>query len=138
MNFLLLLDLLRRNGKSVTLLPLLGYGLTPQNCLLLLLNKLMDSCQWKTYVFSDQENDAAASRLEEEGPGFSKKEDAIDDATLVHSNHHEVHYYDFHIVYSASYRVPVLYFRGYDSGWFSSLSLWVLSSTFSNKDCLCS
>ncbi|KAG8640413.1 ubiquitin-like-conjugating enzyme ATG10 isoform X2 [Manihot esculenta] len=62
-----------------------------------------------------EENDAAASRLEEEGPGFSKKEDAIDDATLVHSNHHEVHYYDFHIVYSASYRVPVLYFRGYDS-----------------------
>ncbi|KAL9239660.1 hypothetical protein vseg_013962 [Gypsophila vaccaria] len=27
----------------------------------------------------------------------------------------EVHYYDFHIVYSNSYRMPVLYFRGYDS-----------------------
>jgi hypothetical protein len=28
----------------------------------------------------------------------------------------EAHYYDFHIVYSASYKVPVLYFRGYCSG----------------------
>ncbi|XP_025014559.1 ubiquitin-like-conjugating enzyme ATG10 isoform X2 [Ricinus communis] len=30
-------------------------------------------------------------------------------------SHHQVHYYDFHIVYSNSYRVPVLYFRGYCS-----------------------
>ncbi|KAJ8748144.1 hypothetical protein K2173_000552 [Erythroxylum novogranatense] len=38
-----------------------------------------------------------------------------DDATLVHSNksYDGAHYYDFHIVYSASYRVPALYFRGY-------------------------
>ncbi|XP_074284089.1 ubiquitin-like-conjugating enzyme ATG10 isoform X3 [Silene latifolia] len=28
---------------------------------------------------------------------------------------HEVHYYDFHILYSNSYRIPVLYFRGYCS-----------------------
>ncbi|KAF2284678.1 hypothetical protein GH714_029131 [Hevea brasiliensis] len=58
---------------------------------------------------------AEVSHLEEEETGFSEKEVAIDDATLVLSNHHEMHYYDFHIVYSASYRVPVLYFRGYYS-----------------------
>ncbi|XP_057985130.1 ubiquitin-like-conjugating enzyme ATG10 isoform X2 [Hevea brasiliensis] len=62
-----------------------------------------------------EDNGAEVSRLEEEKTSLSEKEEAIDDATLVHSNHHEVHYYDFHIVYSASYRVPVLYFRGYDS-----------------------
>ncbi|KAL8160662.1 hypothetical protein V2J09_002199 [Rumex salicifolius] len=41
-----------------------------------------------------------------------------DDATLVEASDQfggEVHYYDFHIVYSSSYRVPVLYFRGYRS-----------------------
>lgn len=41
----------------------------------------------------------------------------------VQSNRHEAHYYDFHIVYSASYRVPVLYFRAYCSGMCFSLSL---------------
>lgn len=45
----------------------------------------------------------------------SGKEDSIDNATLVLSYHYKVHYYDFHIVYSASYRVPVLYFRAYCS-----------------------
>lgn len=28
----------------------------------------------------------------------------------------EAHYYDYHIIYSASYMVPMLYFRGYSSG----------------------
>ncbi|XP_031497211.1 ubiquitin-like-conjugating enzyme ATG10 isoform X2 [Nymphaea colorata] len=28
----------------------------------------------------------------------------------------ETHLYDFHIIYSASYRVPILYFRGYNIG----------------------
>lgn len=36
---------------------------------------------------------------------------------------HEVNHYDFHIVYSASYRVPVLYFRSYRSGMFTFLSM---------------
>ncbi|KAH9617172.1 hypothetical protein KSS87_012933 [Heliosperma pusillum] len=27
----------------------------------------------------------------------------------------QVHYYDFHILYSNSYRIPLLYFRGYSS-----------------------
>ncbi|KAJ9697537.1 hypothetical protein PVL29_009385 [Vitis rotundifolia] len=33
----------------------------------------------------------------------------------VQSYSHDVRYFDFHIVYSASYRVPVLYFRTYSS-----------------------
>ncbi|XP_020107550.1 ubiquitin-like-conjugating enzyme ATG10 [Ananas comosus] len=38
-----------------------------------------------------------------------------DDATLVCGNNDDLHAYDFHIVYSYSYRVPILYFRGYRS-----------------------
>ncbi|KAM4113494.1 hypothetical protein ACJW30_05G224900 [Castanea mollissima] len=52
------------------------------------------------------------------GPGIhSHQEDPIDvdDATLVHTNPCKVHYYDLHIIYCNSYRVPVLYFRAYDS-----------------------
>ncbi|KAI4354099.1 hypothetical protein L6164_002998 [Bauhinia variegata] len=46
--------------------------------------------------------------------GRSNKEECFDYATLVCSEQpHEVIHYDFHIVYSASYRVPVLYFRAY-------------------------
>lgn len=31
----------------------------------------------------------------------------------VESSSDNVHVYDFHVVYSFSYKVPVLYFRGY-------------------------
>ncbi|XVF32020.1 hypothetical protein REPUB_Repub17cG0045400 [Reevesia pubescens] len=51
----------------------------------------------------------------EEETSCSGNEDVIDDATLVESNHHELHYYDFHIVYSNTFRVPVLYLRVYCS-----------------------
>ncbi|KAK6259672.1 hypothetical protein SCA6_014146 [Theobroma cacao] len=51
----------------------------------------------------------------EEETSCSEKEDDIDDATLVQSNHHELHYCDFHIVYSYTFRVPVLYLRSYCS-----------------------
>ncbi|KAK9115351.1 hypothetical protein Syun_022148 [Stephania yunnanensis] len=40
-------------------------------------------------------------------------EEPVDDAALDDPCAPEVHQYDFHIVYSASYRVPVLFFRGY-------------------------
>ncbi|KAL1211977.1 Ubiquitin-like-conjugating enzyme ATG10 [Cardamine amara subsp. amara] len=65
------------------------------------------------------------SSLEEKNPeedslnvetDCSEKEESIDDTILVQPLDNEAHYYDFHIVYSASYRVPVLYFRGYCSG----------------------
>ncbi|XP_052489087.1 LOW QUALITY PROTEIN: ubiquitin-like-conjugating enzyme ATG10 [Gossypium raimondii] len=51
----------------------------------------------------------------EEETHCSRNEDVLDDATLVQSNHHELHYCDFHIVYSSTFRVPVLYFRAYCS-----------------------
>ena len=34
----------------------------------------------------------------------------------VHSSRDNVHLYDFHIVYSFSYKVPVLYFQGLQGG----------------------
>ncbi|KAI7738445.1 hypothetical protein M8C21_010276 [Ambrosia artemisiifolia] len=43
-------------------------------------------------------------------------EEPFDDATLVQSNDNDGHWYDFHVVYSSSYSVPVLYFRAYSSG----------------------
>nr|XP_043637267.1 ubiquitin-like-conjugating enzyme ATG10 isoform X2 [Erigeron canadensis] len=43
-------------------------------------------------------------------------EEPFDNATLVQStSNDDGHRYDFHVVYSASYRVPVLYFRAYSS-----------------------
>ncbi|KAG7581374.1 Autophagy-related protein 3 [Arabidopsis suecica] len=45
-----------------------------------------------------------------------EKEESIDHTILVPTLENEAHYYDFHIVHSASYKVPVLYFRGYCSG----------------------
>ncbi|XP_023641136.1 ubiquitin-like-conjugating enzyme ATG10 isoform X2 [Capsella rubella] len=45
----------------------------------------------------------------------SEKEESVDHAILVQNQENEAHYYDFHLVYSASYKVPVLYFRGYCS-----------------------
>ncbi|XWS47130.1 hypothetical protein CRYUN_Cryun14cG0126500 [Craigia yunnanensis] len=51
----------------------------------------------------------------EEETSCSRDEDVIDDATLVQSNQHELHYHDFHMVYSNTFKVPVLYFRAYCS-----------------------
>lgn len=45
----------------------------------------------------------------------SENDEPIDVATLVQGNCSEVPFYDLHIVYSASYRVPVLFFRAYHS-----------------------
>uniref|UniRef100_A0A2P2JKW9 Ubiquitin-like-conjugating enzyme ATG10 n=1 Tax=Rhizophora mucronata TaxID=61149 RepID=A0A2P2JKW9_RHIMU len=58
----------------------------------------------------DSVNDASLSEDEKQ------EEEVVDNATLVQSSrYHEEHFYDFHIVYCPSYRVPVLYFRGYCS-----------------------
>ncbi|GAB2298338.1 E2-like conjugating enzyme atg10 [Dionaea muscipula] len=38
---------------------------------------------------------------------------SADSATLVQVHGLDVHYYDFHILYNSSYRVPMMYFRGY-------------------------
>ncbi|XP_062081366.1 ubiquitin-like-conjugating enzyme ATG10 [Humulus lupulus] len=63
-----------------------------------------------------QENlDELTSQSRKEEFTFSEEEEFVDNATLVESSNSVggVHSYDFHIVYSASYRVPVLYFRAY-------------------------
>ncbi|KAL8146730.1 ubiquitin-like-conjugating enzyme ATG10 [Apium graveolens] len=57
--------------------------------------------------------DEASTDKSKEETCFHNEDDPIDNATLVQSSDGEAHYFDFHIVYSNSYRVPVLYFRGY-------------------------
>ncbi|XP_021907198.1 ubiquitin-like-conjugating enzyme ATG10 [Carica papaya] len=64
---------------------------------------------------SSKEGHDEGSHIGKEGTECSKDEELIDKATLIQSDHHEAHYYDFHIVYSTSYRVPVLYLRAYYS-----------------------
>ncbi|KAL6576305.1 E2-like conjugating enzyme atg10 [Orobanche hederae] len=41
------------------------------------------------------------------------EDEIVDTAVLVHNDGRGVHHYDFHAVYSTSYRVPVLYFRAF-------------------------
>ncbi|XP_044503469.1 ubiquitin-like-conjugating enzyme ATG10 isoform X2 [Mangifera indica] len=60
-----------------------------------------------------EEDHGDESQVGEDHNSCSQGEEPVDSATLVESCDHETHYYDFHIVYSASYRVPVLYFRSY-------------------------
>ncbi|KAF5815573.1 hypothetical protein HanXRQr2_Chr03g0124571 [Helianthus annuus] len=50
-------------------------------------------------------------------------EEPVDNATLVQITSDDGHQYDFHIVYSLSYNVPVLYFRAHSSGMSISTSL---------------
>ncbi|XP_068665057.1 ubiquitin-like-conjugating enzyme ATG10 isoform X2 [Aristolochia californica] len=47
---------------------------------------------------------------------FCGEEDAIDNVMLAENCDQETCIYDFHIVYSSSYRVPVLYFYAYRNG----------------------
>lgn len=51
----------------------------------------------------------------EEELSCSQEDDFIDGATIVQNHYDASHHYDFHVVYSASYRVPVLYFHAYCS-----------------------
>ncbi|XP_027150319.1 ubiquitin-like-conjugating enzyme ATG10 isoform X1 [Coffea eugenioides] len=44
-----------------------------------------------------------------------QEDDFIDGATMLQNHDDASHHYDFHVVYNASYRVPVLYFRAYCS-----------------------
>ncbi|CAA0838169.1 Ubiquitin-like-conjugating enzyme ATG10 [Striga hermonthica] len=41
------------------------------------------------------------------------EDEAVDAAVVVHNGGPGIHCYDLHVVYSASYRVPMLYFRAY-------------------------
>ncbi|XP_059450015.1 ubiquitin-like-conjugating enzyme ATG10 isoform X5 [Corylus avellana] len=64
--------------------------------------------------YAQEEHDEISCPQKEE-TSCSEKEELIDIATLVQSNCSKVPYYDLHIIYSASYRVPVLFFRAYYS-----------------------
>ncbi|KAK7386222.1 hypothetical protein VNO78_26283 [Psophocarpus tetragonolobus] len=63
---------------------------------------------------SEEKEESNTSLTQKEESNISQGEESLDHATLVCSEH-EVNHYDFHIIYSASYRVPVLYFRSYHS-----------------------
>ncbi|GMN50179.1 hypothetical protein TIFTF001_019331 [Ficus carica] len=60
-----------------------------------------------------QEDSCEVTQVEKEETTFFEEDEAVDTATLVESIEVGVHNYDFHIAYSASYRVPVLFFRAY-------------------------
>ncbi|KAL0369892.1 UNVERIFIED_CONTAM: Ubiquitin-like-conjugating enzyme ATG10 [Sesamum angustifolium] len=45
----------------------------------------------------------------------AEEDELIDAAVIIQNDGAGAHHYDFHVVYSASYRVPVLYFRAYCS-----------------------
>ncbi|XP_024014863.1 ubiquitin-like-conjugating enzyme ATG10 isoform X2 [Eutrema salsugineum] len=68
----------------------------------------------KIFILSSLEESPEEESLDVT-PDFLDKEESIDHTILVQNVENEAHYYDFHIVYSASYGVPVLYFRGYCS-----------------------
>ncbi|EXB61161.1 hypothetical protein L484_007427 [Morus notabilis] len=60
-----------------------------------------------------QEDSYEVTQVEKEETASFEEEDPADNATLVERHSFGVHYYDFHLVHSASYRVPVLFFRAY-------------------------
>ncbi|KAK3031840.1 hypothetical protein RJ639_035977 [Escallonia herrerae] len=62
-----------------------------------------------------EEDNIGGCQIGEEEPSCSDVNERTDNAILVRSYGHEVHFYDFHVVYNSSYRVPVLYFRAYCS-----------------------
>lgn len=65
---------------------------------------------------SDKIDDDGLDHSGKEEPSCLESEVSADPAILVQQDADEVHYYDFHIVYSNAYKIPVLYFRGYNSG----------------------
>ncbi|XP_008801216.1 ubiquitin-like-conjugating enzyme ATG10 isoform X2 [Phoenix dactylifera] len=71
------------------------------------------SCNAEGYLALENMNQLSASEALTDDENYSAEEEPFDNATLVQSYNDDMHIYDFHIVYSFSYRVPVLYFRGY-------------------------
>ncbi|WZY96140.1 hypothetical protein YC2023_068469 [Brassica napus] len=68
----------------------------------------------KIIILSSLEGSAEEESLDVTAD-WSEKEESIDHTVLVQNVEDEAHYYDYHIVHSASYMVPMLYFRGYSS-----------------------
>ncbi|GAA0167793.1 ubiquitin-protein ligase [Lithospermum erythrorhizon] len=63
---------------------------------------------------AQEHNDHEASCEDE--CSFSNEDEIIDDAILVQDDDHERRYYDFHVVYNQSYKVPVLHLRAHYIG----------------------
>ncbi|TKY68786.1 Ubiquitin-conjugating enzyme ATG10 [Spatholobus suberectus] len=66
------------------------------------------------HIKSSEAEESNRSLTRKEESNISQREEPFDYATLV-CPEHEVNHYDFHIIYSPSYRVPLLYFRSYHS-----------------------
>ncbi|XP_047172372.1 ubiquitin-like-conjugating enzyme ATG10 isoform X2 [Vigna umbellata] len=113
-NFSFLLVHFLRSGKCSILPFLHGSGSCVLNSIWLLLIRWKDTCPWRTCAISNQEEDCIRSLTWKEDSNDLQREEPVDCGTLV-CPEHEVNHYDFHIVYSSSYRVPVLYFRSYHS-----------------------
>ncbi|XP_043690475.1 ubiquitin-like-conjugating enzyme ATG10 isoform X2 [Telopea speciosissima] len=64
-------------------------------------------------IKSDEEVHDERALTGKEDSSYPPTDESIDDATLSYAE--EIHFYDFHIVHSASYGVPVLYFHAYFS-----------------------
>ncbi|KAK4270108.1 hypothetical protein QN277_023187 [Acacia crassicarpa] len=63
---------------------------------------------------SSEEKQDAGSLISKEERNMLENEEPFDCASLgPESDYQEINHYDFHVVYSASYKVPVLYFRAY-------------------------
>ncbi|KAJ3675360.1 hypothetical protein LUZ60_004402 [Juncus effusus] len=69
----------------------------------------------KMCVNSEKSNSSSSDDSNFEENISSSNEELSDEATLVEVYNYDTYIYDFHIVYSFSYRVPVLYFRAYQS-----------------------
>lgn len=61
----------------------------------------------------NEEKHEEASPVEKQESCCDETVEPMDKALLVQRYGHDAHYYDFHIVYSTIYRVPVLFFRAY-------------------------
>ncbi|XP_068478470.1 ubiquitin-like-conjugating enzyme ATG10 isoform X2 [Phaseolus vulgaris] len=104
-----------RSGKCSILPFPHGTGSRVQNIIWLLLIRWKDTCPWTTCAISkNHEEESNRSLTSKEESNNSQREEPFDCGTLV-CPEHEVNHYDFHIIYSSSYRVPVLYFRSYHS-----------------------
>ncbi|KAL9169380.1 hypothetical protein ABFS82_04G075900 [Erythranthe guttata] len=62
---------------------------------------------------SEESSNKDDDQIEKEDCNSEYEDEFVDTAVLVQRDGRGEHRYDFHVVYSASYRVPVLYFRAY-------------------------
>ncbi|XP_026663708.1 ubiquitin-like-conjugating enzyme ATG10 isoform X4 [Phoenix dactylifera] len=95
-------------GNAYFFILLLNISLLNLNCGL-----VCKYTQAEGYLALENMNQLSASEALTDDENYSAEEEPFDNATLVQSYNDDMHIYDFHIVYSFSYRVPVLYFRGY-------------------------